>query len=164
MFWTAGTPVVTIVAMKLLDYTTESGFIPNIKCGDVAAAVSRLVEGLAADGQVIDSTALVDEIMRREEEGSTAIGGGLVIPHARSKNVQQVRVAVATLADPIPVPAEDDRPVDVVILLVGPDGDPRLMLRVLARLARLVKHSSFLDSLREAESAEDLRAVFSQLD
>ena len=149
--------------MKLLDYTTESGFLPHIKCGDVTAAVSRLVESLAADGQVVDPEALVDEVMRREEEGSTAIGGGLVIPHARSAQVQQVRVAVATLADPVTVSAEDGRPVDVVILLVGPDGDPRLMLRALALLARLVRHSSFLDNLRGAETQQELRSVFGQL-
>ena len=163
MFWTAGIPVVTIGAMKLLDYTTESGFLPNIKCGDVTAAVARLVGGLAADGQVADPAALVVDVMRREDEGSTAIGGGLVIPHARSPHVHDVRVAVATLAEPLTIPSEDRRSVDVVILLVGPEGDPRLMLRVLARLARLVKHSSFLDSLRQADSAEKLRAVFGEL-
>ena len=150
--------------MKLLEYTTESGFLPSIKCSEVRGAVSRLVESLAADGLVADAPALVDEVMRREEEGSTAIGGGLVIPHARSAEVQNVYIAVATLAEPMSLLAEDARPVDVVILLVGPDGDPRLMLRVLARLARLVKQSSFLDSLRESASAAELRAVFSQVE
>jgi nitrogen PTS system EIIA component len=150
--------------MKLLDYTTESGFLPHIKCSDVADAVSQLVGSLAADGLISDTQLLIDEVMRREIEGSTAIGGGLVIPHARSAEVPQVHVAVATLADPLLIPSEDNLPVDVVILLVGPDGDPRLMLRVLARLARLVKHSSFLDRLREAVSPSDLRAVFGQLD
>ena len=68
MFWTAGIPVVTIGAMKLLDYTTESGFLPHIKCGNVTEAVSQLVASLASEGQVSDPKALVDEIMRREEE------------------------------------------------------------------------------------------------
>ena len=163
-FWTSGDPAVTIDAMKLLDYTTESGFLPHIKCSDVTDAVSQLVGSLVADGLVSDSRTLIDEVMRREMEGSTAIGGGLVIPHARSGQVPAVQVAVATLANPLSVPSEDNQPVDVVILLIGPDGDPRLMLRVLARLARLVKHSSFLDRLRESTSASELRAVFGQLD
>ena len=163
-FWTSGGMVVTIGAMKLLDYTIESGFLPHIKCGDVTDAVSQLVQSLADAGHVSNSQALVDEVMRREEEGSTAIGGGLVIPHARSAEVQQVQVAVATLIDPLQVPAEDNQPVDVVILLIGPEGDPRLMLRVLARLARLVKHSSFLDLLRGSGTPDELRAVFAQLD
>ena len=65
-----------------------------------------------------------------------------------------------TLARPLDIPAEDDRPVDIVILLVGPPNDPRQMLRVLARLARLVRLDSFLEGLRKADTAELLRAAF----
>ncbi len=49
---------------------------------------------------------------------------------------------------------------DVVILLVGPDGDPRQMLRVLARLARAVKSTAFLDALRQAGESAALRTAF----
>lgn len=146
--------------MKLQDYTTEGGFLPHIKCADMAGAVGLLVQQLAADGGVTDPEGLVREVLHRENEGSTAIGGGLVIPHARYQGVGQVQVAVATLAEPLDIPAGDGQPVDVVILLVGPKGDPRQMLRVLARLARLVKQPEFLASLRLAPSAQDLRAAF----
>jgi mannitol/fructose-specific phosphotransferase system IIA component (Ntr-type) len=149
--------------MNLLDYTMDSGFLPHIKCDTMHESVSRLVDSLAQAGAVADASHLLDEIMRREEEGSTAIGGGLVIPHARYAGVQKVHLAVATLSQPVDIPSEDNRPVDVVILLVGPDRDPRQMLRVLARLARLVKQGEFLDSLRSARSAEDLKLAFGQL-
>jgi PTS system nitrogen regulatory IIA component len=154
---------ITIRAMNLLDYTMETGFLPHIKCHSVQEAVAQLVDRLVTAGQARDAEALLDEIMRREQEGSTAIGGGLVIPHARYAGVNQVQVAVATLAQPVSVPAEDDIPVDVIILLVGPDRDPRQMLRVLARLARLVKQGAFLDSLRAADSAQSLRLAFGQM-
>lgn len=147
--------------MKLIDYTTESAFLPQIKCDDVAAAVARLVDGLAAAGEVADPAALVADVMHREREGSTAIGGGLVIPHARSAQVDRVHVGVATLARPVAADSLDGRPVDLVILLVGPDGDPRLMLRVLARLARLVKQDDFLAGLRAAADVPALRLAFS---
>ncbi len=102
--------------------------------------------------------------MRREREGSTAIGGGLVIPHARHSSVKSVQVAVATLSDPLDIPSEDNQAVDIVILLVGPMGDPRLMLWVLAKLARLVKNSSFLGGLRQARDPEGLRSIFAEAD
>lgn len=146
--------------MKLLDYTIETGFLPHIKCDSIAEAVEHLVGRLQAAGETSHPGALHTEIMRREKEGSTAIGGGLVIPHARFKGVSQVRVAVATLVEPLHIPAEDGQPVDVVVLLVGPEGDPRQMLRVLARLARLVKQGGFLDSLRSAQTPEALREAF----
>lgn len=150
--------------MKLLEYTTESGFLPRIKCEDIAEGVAVLVESLQSSGRIRDPEQAVADVLRREKEGSTAIGGGLAIPHARSQAVSEVSVAVATLEQPIAIDSEDGSRVDVLILLVGPDGDPRLMLRVLARLARLVKQPSFLDGLRRAETARDVQSVFAQLD
>jgi mannitol/fructose-specific phosphotransferase system IIA component (Ntr-type) len=149
-------------AMKLSDYTTTGGFLPHVKCTTVQDAVVRLVGVLADEGKLGEADSVVAEVMRREAEGSTAIGGGLVIPHARHAAVPEVSVAVATLAEPLDVPSEDGRPVDVVILLVGPDGDPRQMLRVLARLARAVKSSAFIDGLRRAAGAGALREAFAR--
>jgi PTS system nitrogen regulatory IIA component len=150
--------------MKLLDYTTDNGFLPHIKCTNVDQAVARLVAELENAGAVTDGENLAAEVMRREREGSTAIGGGLVIPHARHEGVTEVKVAVATLETPLDIPSEDDCGVDIVILLVGPLEDPRLMLWVLAKLARLVKNSIFLDDLRAAETSADLRRIFSEAD
>lgn len=150
--------------MKLLQYTTETGFLPRIKCDDVAAGVTLLVESLQPSARIRDAERAIADVLRREREGSTAIGGGLAIPHARSQAVGEVTVAVATLDHPIVIASEEAREVDVLILLIGPDGDPRLMLRVLARLARLVKQPDFLDGLRAAETSEQMRSVFAQLD
>lgn len=148
--------------MKLMDYTTPSGFLPRIKSGGLTEAVTRLVHQLVDPENVEAVDSLVQEVMRRENEGSTAIGGGLVIPHARFSGVREVRLAVATLADPVAISSEDGQPVDIVILLVGPEGDPRQMLRVLARLARLVRQDSFLQGLREAETPADMMAAFAR--
>jgi len=149
--------------MNLTDYTSPGGFLPRLECGSVSDAVVRLVDRLLEGGDISSEEGLVAEVMRRETEGSTAIGGGLVIPHARFGGVKEVRLAVATLAEALDIPSEDGRPVDVVILLVGPEGDPRQMLRVLARLARLVRQESFLQSLREASTPDTLRAAFAEL-
>ena len=146
-----------------MDYTSPGGFLPRLDCGSVSDAVVRLVDRLLEGGDISSAEDLVTEVMRRETEGSTAIGGGLVIPHARFSGVREVRLAVATLADPVDIPSEDGRPVDVVILLVGPEGDPRQMLRVLARLARLVRQESFLQSLRDASTPDTLRAAFAKV-
>jgi mannitol/fructose-specific phosphotransferase system IIA component (Ntr-type) len=145
--------------MKLLDYTQESDVLPALECRDRNEAIRRLVASLERSGAVAETESLVDEILRREAEGSTAIGGGLSIPHARFDSVRQIRIAVATLTTPLDIPSEDGQPVDVIILIVGPRGDPRQMLRVLARLARLVKHADFLDDLRAAQTPAAILAA-----
>lgn len=147
-------------SMNLSDYTIDHGFLPRLDCGDLDGTVAKLVERLAREGVVESPAELVREVMRRENEGSTAIGGGLVIPHARFAGVRQVRIAVGTLTTPLEIPSEDGRPVDIVILLVGPRNDPRQMLRVLARLARLVRQEAYLQGLREAATPDLLQAAF----
>ena len=149
-------------SMNLSDYTIGNGFLPRLECGDVGDTVAKLVDRLADEGEVESADELVAEVMRRENEGSTAIGGGLVIPHARFSGVRRVRIAVATLAEPVDIPSEDGRPVDIVILLVGPQNDPRQMLRVLARLARLVRQETYLQGLRDAATPKLLQAAFAR--
>lgn len=145
--------------MDLLDYTRESGFLTHEPAADLAAVVARLAGTLADEGDVADPDALVHEVLRRETAGSTAIGGGVILPHARFEGISHLRIAVATLAEPLPIPSEDGRPVDIVILLVGPADDPRRMLRVLARLARQVRREEFLAGLRAAADPASLQAA-----
>lgn len=147
--------------MNLLDYTHDTGFLVRDEATDLAAVVKELVETLADAGDVSEPAGLVDEVLRRENAGSTAIGGGVVIPHARFSGIDRLRIAVATLATPLGIPSEDGLPVDIVILLVGPADDPRQMLRVLARLARQVRDTGFLDGLRAAGDVAALRAALS---
>jgi mannitol/fructose-specific phosphotransferase system IIA component (Ntr-type) len=150
--------------MNLTDYTTQSGFLPQIKCADLTAAVRELVGALAGTGALSDVDGVVAEIMRREAEGSTAVGDGLVIPHARLAAVRDVHIAIASLARPIVVDAPDGAPADLVVLLVGPTGDPRRMLRVLARLVRMVRYADLLADLRDAATPDDLRQALARAD
>ena len=107
--------------MKLVDYTKESTFLPRVQCADRDTVVDALVGALVAANGLGDAASLTREVLRREEEGSTAIGQGLAIPHARHAGADGIHLAVATLAEPLPgdPDADDDQPIDVVILLVG---------------------------------------------
>jgi len=148
--------------MKLVDYTKEATFLAGVQCADRDHVVSTLVDALVAANGLDDAAALTEEVLRREEEGSTAIGQGLAIPHARHAGTDSIHLAVATLASPLPADphADDDQPIDVVILLVGPRDDPRQMLRALARLTRLVRGGSLLPALRAAADPAGMRDAF----
>jgi PTS system fructose-specific IIC component len=147
--------------MKLIDYTTTAGLLPRLQCQSLEEVVTRLVASLAATGTVNDREQLISDVLARERETATAIGGGLAIPHARSAAVTRLQMAVATLAEPLDLSAEDQRPVDLVVLIVGPLHLQRQMLQLLARLARLVKDTSFLAALRRAEDAATMARILS---
>lgn len=142
--------------MTLAAHMTPERMLPRLSCRDKREIIARMVAPLAADGTVSAPERLAADVLRRENEEPTAFGGGLSLPHARSPHIRELALVVATLAEPLDMGASDGRPVDVVMLSVGPLRDPRGMLRVLARLARLVKRKKFLDSLRGCEGPQEM--------
>ncbi len=152
--------------MKLVDYTTDASFLPRLECRDRAELLRGLVDALNRTLGLPEPEALVNEILRREDEGTTAVGRGLLLPHARFAGLAGVHLAVATLATPISPDAdgEDDTPIDVVILIVGPREDPRQLLRVLVRITRLVRAGDLLPALRTGVTSTDLRRALSESD
>lgn len=149
--------------MKLLDYTTESALLPRQEYTGLGQLIRRQAQALASAGLVNDATLLVRDVLRREVEGGTAMPEGLVIPHARSQAVTQVCLSVATLVKAVPAQGADgeEYQVDLVILLSGPLADQRLLLRVLARLAREVRTGGFLSRLRGAATPGAMAEVLS---
>ncbi len=145
--------------MKLLDHIPPTGLLPGLTCQGKVEAIERLVNALASAGTAHDIQGIVTEILRREQDDTTAVGGGLALPHARVPGIERLLIAVATLVRPLDMPTPDDQPVDVVFLILSPEHEPRRMLRVLARLARLVRRSDLLSKLRRAASPREMAAA-----
>lgn len=100
----------------------------------------------------LDAAKLIAALLRREELGSTGLGGGIAIPHTRMPGLQQPFTVLAILRTPIQFDAIDGQPVDIVFLLVAPDnGDA---LKALAGISRTLREPEILKSLRHAPSAQ----------
>jgi mannitol/fructose-specific phosphotransferase system IIA component (Ntr-type) len=151
--------------MRLLDYTTEAAMLPVLVDRDLGTVVKRLASAMSAAGLASDPAVLARDVMRREAAGGTALPSGLVIPHATSEAARGVHLAVATLERSV-VARDDaggDQLVDVVVLLTAPPGESRVMLRVLARLAREIR-GGLLERLRRATSAGGMVELFAGSD
>jgi len=152
--------------MKLIDHTTRTALLPRLVCSDLGEAVTRLAEAMAESGLVTDAEQFTRDVLAREAEGGTALPEGMALPHSRSETASGVRLAVATLANPVAARDSEgaERAVDVVVLMAGPPGDPRAMLRVLARLAREVRSGTLLDRLRMAATPQAMNDVLAGLE
>lgn len=104
--------------------------------------------------------AIVDRLTDREKLGSTAFGGGVAIPHAKLKGLEQVTGLFARLAQPIEFAAVDDLPVDLVFVLLSPTDAGADHLKALARVSRRMRDRTFLGKLRGAGSRDALYALF----
>jgi fructose-specific phosphotransferase system IIA component len=132
----------------------------NLDVADKDDCLRKVVDLVAATGKVRDMERLHAVIVDRERLMSTGIGNSVALPHGKTDVVDQSIVAVATLASPIDFDALDDKPVSIVILLVGPESNVGVHLRLLSRISRLVGSEQFRASLLSARSAEDVLALF----
>jgi PTS system nitrogen regulatory IIA component len=132
--------------------------LASVKASGKKALLAELASR-AAGMFKIDERRLFDRLLERERLGSTGIGGGIAIPHGRMSALGQPRGLFARLAQPIAFDAIDERPVDIVFLLVAPEGAGADHLKALARVSRLLRDRSLVEKLRATESAEALYAL-----
>jgi nitrogen PTS system EIIA component len=107
----------------------------------------------------LDERKLFDRLLERERLGSTGIGGGIAIPHGRLAGIDKPHGLFARLAHPVDFDSIDERPVDIVFLLVAPEGAGADHLKALARVSRLLRDRSLVEKLRATESADALYAL-----
>jgi PTS system nitrogen regulatory IIA component len=96
------------------------------------------------------------EVLKREELGSTGVGEGIAIPHARLANLAQPFGMLARLHHPIDFDAVDGRPVDLVFLLLLPQSHPGEQLNVLACVARKLREAGRVSRMRAATDTAGL--------
>ncbi len=100
--------------------------------------------------------------MERERLGSTGVGYGVAIPHARIEGLTSVRAVFARLESPIEYEAIDDRPVDLVVLLLAPIDAGAEHLKALAKVSRLLRREDMRAKLRSAPSVESLHVLLTE--
>ena len=132
--------------------------LASLKASGKKALLAELASRAAAVF-TLDERRLFDRLLERERLGSTGIGGGIAIPHARMASLAKPVGLFARLAHPIDFDAIDERPVDIVFLLAAPEGAGADHLKALARVSRLLRDRALVDKLRATENAEALYAL-----
>jgi PTS system fructose-specific IIC component len=127
--------------------------------GTLEDCVRALASQLDAGGRLFDVDAFVADVLAREAKGSTALPGGVALPHARSAAVREPTLAVATL--PASIGAANGHDVDLVFLLAVPDDQADHYLRLLRNVTTAVVKPGFRNDCRAAESPARLSSVVS---
>jgi mannitol/fructose-specific phosphotransferase system IIA component (Ntr-type) len=125
---------------------------------DSASVIRALVARLRAADRVTDEDALVEAVLARESVGSTALPGGIAIPHARSASVTTPSVAAALLPQAISWPGGSD-PVRLVLLIAAPGGDPQSYLGLLQKVTAACVRTGFIDDVDAAATPAQLADV-----
>ncbi len=145
--------------IKISDILDPSCIELNLQLKDKTSALEHMVEILARNGKVKDVRALETVILEREKLMSTGIGNGVALPHGKTNVVDRSMAALATLSNPIDFDALDDKPVSIILLLVGTESNVGVHLRLLSRISRMVGSEHFRSQLLAARSIEDAHAL-----
>jgi len=145
--------------MLLRDHIPAGALLPGLTHTTLDDTVAAATRALATAAAVGDADGLVRLMLSQGTGPDTVVGRGVAVPHVRTPQVADLSLAVASLAEPVAV-AGAEAPVDLLFVIAAPDRDPRLMLRALARLGRLMKSPAFLPGLRRAGTPAALLAAF----
>jgi PTS system nitrogen regulatory IIA component len=104
----------------------------------------------AAAGSGIDAKIILEALTQREKLGTTGVGDGIAIPHAKVEGLPRLLGFFAKLARPIDFDALDDKPVDLIFLLLAPESAGAEHLKALARIARILRDPALCAQLRQA--------------
>jgi nitrogen PTS system EIIA component len=129
-----------------------------LRVGDKTQLLRELARRASA-ALSLDQRVILDALQAREDLGSTGLGKGFALPHARLDALSQFFALFVRLARPIDFAAIDDRPVDLVILLLTPANSGSQHLATLAALSRPLRDDAFVRRLRQASDAASLHKL-----
>ena len=144
--------------MLLTDLVAPTAVIPALKVNGKKQALQEL-SARAAELTGLDERVVFETLMQREKLGSTGVGNGIAIPHGKLAKLPRMFGLFARLDRAIDFEALDGQPVDLVFLLLAPEGAGADHLKALARVARVLRDPDVASKLRDSRDTDALYSV-----
>jgi len=145
--------------MDIGDLLAPGGVVLRGGASSKRQALHAVAEA-AAQALGMDEARIFDALQEREALGSTGLGSGVAVPHARLLGVDRVTGVFVRLETPVAYEAVDDRPVDLMFALFAPPKDGAEHLRALAAVSRALRSPELREKLRQARTVDAIRALF----
>jgi len=140
----------------------------NISFHDEATSKKRVIENLsrmlAANTSAATAEKIFQVLLERERLGSTGLGKGVAIPHARVPDLTHTVAAMLTLETPIDFESADSKPIDIAFGLLVPEDDTEHHLQHLSRLVTLFRDEEICSRIRQASSADAIFELLLSID
>ena len=146
--------------MDLSDLIGADAVIPALKANS-KKQVLQLVSERAATVTGLPEREIFDTLLQRERLGSTGVGNGVAIPHGKLPGIHRIIGVFARLQHAVDFEALDDQPVDLVFLLLAPEGAGADHLKALSRIARLLRDPEKVAKIRGTDNAAAIFAFLS---
>lgn len=148
--------------MNVMNYTRRvESWQPNLKADSQEQVFDRMLKALCTDeffdvNPQLSHDVILQALIKRETQRTTAVGDGIAFPHARLEHLSQALVAIATLDEPVMF---DEFPVQIVCLFLVPASDASISLKLMAQLSRLLLDPAVRNEVLAAKDIEGLRNI-----
>jgi len=147
--------------MEIAELIRPEAVVPNLRATSKKQALQELAKR-AANRTGLPERRIFEVLIERERLGTTGVGNGVAIPHGKLPELQHLSALFARLENPVDFDAIDEQPVDLICVLLAPEGSGADHLKALARISRVLRDRSICEKLRGTESADAIYAIFTQ--
>jgi fructose-specific phosphotransferase system IIA component len=128
------------------------------------AAITELVDLLAANGLLLNRDEALDAVLTREKIRSTGTGAGIAIPHGKCNAVKEIVMAIGIAHEPIEFDSVDGKPVSILILLVSPLDQTGPHIQALAAISKVMLNEESRQTFEKASSADDVYNLLNEIE
>lgn len=147
--------------MEIRDLLQPESVVADLKAANKKQLLQDLAK-CAARVTGVNDRKIFETLLERERLGSTGVGSGIAIPHGKLSDFKRLYGVFARLERPVEFDAIDEQPVDLIFLLLAPEGAGADHLKALARVSRLLRDTSMCEKLRGTDTADGLYMVLTQ--
>ena len=144
--------------MRITDLLKKDSISLNHALGSKSEAIDALIELHVKAGNLNDKETFKEGILAREAQGSTAVGDGIAIPHAKSSAVKQAGLAAITAPSGVDYESLDGKPSNILFMIAAPE-DGNLHLEVLSRLMTILMDEAFRVDLLSAKTKDEFLSI-----
>ncbi len=148
--------------MKITDFLSPNGVQLQVSAADKEAVIDIMTEMQAKVGNVSDVAQYKADILAREEKGSTAVGMGIAVPHAKSEAVTKAGVVAITIPEGVDYKSLDNQPSKLFFMIAAPAKGADTHLEVLSKLMTMLMVPGFSQSLLDAKSPEEFVKIIDE--
>lgn len=141
--------------MRITDLLKRESVELNGSVSNKQETIEKMVELMVKGGNIRDVEKYKNGVFQREEEGTTGIGEGIAIPHAKTDAVGAPGLAAMIVRDGVDYDSLDGEPVRMIFLIAAPNTEDNIHLTVLSRLSMLLMDDDFRANLMKAESVDE---------
>lgn len=145
--------------MRIVDLLNKQSVMLDGKSGNKKEVLNQMISLMDRNGNISDLEIYKKGVFAREEEGTTGVGEGIAIPHAKSDAVKAPGLSAMVLKNGVDYEALDGEPVYLIFLIAAPNTDDNVHLDVLSRLSMLLMDENFAKNLRNAKSADEFLSI-----